>query len=64
MEAGAAAATAGFGGFEGFEGFSARGGDQEAEIELTLEEAARGGGRTDLTRGRARLRGQHPARGA
>jgi curved DNA-binding protein len=34
--------TAGFGGFEGF---SARGGDQEAEIELTLEEAARGGGR-------------------
>ena len=37
--------TAGFGGFEGFEGFSARGGDQEAEIELALEEAARGGGR-------------------
>jgi curved DNA-binding protein len=37
--------TAGFGGFEGFDSFSARGGDHEAEIELTLEEAARGGGR-------------------
>jgi curved DNA-binding protein len=37
--------TAGFGGFEGFEGFQTRGGDQEAEIELTLEEAARGGKR-------------------
>jgi curved DNA-binding protein len=34
--------TAGFGGFEGF---ATRGGDQEAEIELTLEEAARGGRR-------------------
>jgi len=30
---------------EGFEGFSMRGGDQEAELELTLEEAARGGKR-------------------
>jgi curved DNA-binding protein len=29
----------------GFEGFSARGGDQEAELELSLEEAARGGRR-------------------
>jgi len=37
--------TTGFGGFEGFEGFQARGGDLEAELELTLEEAARGGGR-------------------
>src|SRR4051812_38479446 len=37
--------TAGFGGFEGFEGFQARGGDLEAELELTLEEAARGGKR-------------------
>jgi curved DNA-binding protein len=35
----------GFGGFEGFEGFSTRGGDQEAELELTLEEAAAGGRR-------------------
>jgi len=33
------------GGFGGFEGFSARGSDQEAEIELSLEEAARGGRR-------------------
>jgi curved DNA-binding protein len=37
--------TTGFGGFEGFEGFQARGGDLEAELELTLEEAARGGRR-------------------
>jgi curved DNA-binding protein len=37
--------TAGFGGFEGFEGFQARGGDLETELELTLEEAARGGRR-------------------
>lgn len=29
----------------GFEGFSARGGDQEATLEITLEEAARGGRR-------------------
>jgi curved DNA-binding protein len=29
----------------GFEGFSMRGGDQEAELEVTLEEAARGGKR-------------------
>src|SRR5690348_3596728 len=29
----------------GFEGFSMRGGDQEASIEVTLEEAARGGKR-------------------
>jgi curved DNA-binding protein len=29
----------------GFEGFSFRGGDQEAELELTLEEAAKGGRR-------------------
>jgi curved DNA-binding protein len=29
----------------GFDGFSARGGDQEATVELTLEEAARGGRR-------------------
>jgi curved DNA-binding protein len=39
---------AGFGGFQGFQGFQgsqARGGDQEAELELTLEEAARGGKR-------------------
>jgi curved DNA-binding protein len=35
----------GFGGFEGFEGFSTRGGDQEAELEVTLEEAAAGGRR-------------------
>jgi curved DNA-binding protein len=34
--------TAGFGGFEGFQ---TRGGDLEAELELTLEEAARGGRR-------------------
>jgi curved DNA-binding protein len=33
------------GGFGGFEGFSSRGSDQEAEIELSLEEAARGGPR-------------------
>jgi curved DNA-binding protein len=33
----------GFGGFEGFDGFSTRGGDQEAVLELTLEEAAAGG---------------------
>jgi curved DNA-binding protein len=32
-------------GFRGFEGFSTRGADQEAEIELSLEEAARGGRR-------------------
>lgn len=31
------------GGSAGFEGFSMRGGDQEATIEVTLEEAARGG---------------------
>jgi curved DNA-binding protein len=31
------------GGSRGFEGFSMRGGDQEATIEVTLEEAARGG---------------------
>jgi curved DNA-binding protein len=45
--------TAGFGGFEGFEGYSARGGDQEAEIELTLEEAA-GGGRRKISLGDGR----------
>ena len=39
---GRARRTAGFGGFEGF---TTRGSDQEAEIELTLEEAARGGRR-------------------
>jgi curved DNA-binding protein len=33
------------GGSPGFEGFSIRGGDQEAELEVTLEEAARGGRR-------------------
>src|SRR6185295_5537992 len=33
------------GGFERFDGFSTRGSDQEAELELTLEEAARGGRR-------------------
>jgi curved DNA-binding protein len=33
------------GGFEGFDGFTTRGGDQEATIELTLEEAAAGGRR-------------------
>ncbi len=33
------------GGPQGFEGFSMRGGDQEAELELALEEAARGGKR-------------------
>jgi curved DNA-binding protein len=32
-------------GFRGFEGFSARGSDHEAEIELSLEEAAKGGRR-------------------
>jgi curved DNA-binding protein len=32
-------------GFEGFGGFSGRGSDQEATLELTLEEAARGGRR-------------------
>jgi curved DNA-binding protein len=32
-------------GFRGFEGFATRGADQEAEIELSLEEAARGGRR-------------------
>ena len=31
------------GGSQGFEGFSMRGGDQEATIEVTLEQAARGG---------------------
>ena len=41
-----------------------RGGDQEAEIELTLEEAAAGREAQDLTRGRARLRRQHPGRSA
>jgi curved DNA-binding protein len=35
----------GFGGFEGFDGFTTRGGDQEAVVELSLEEAARGGRR-------------------
>jgi curved DNA-binding protein len=43
----------GFGGFEGFEGFSTRGGDQEAELELTLEEAA-GGGRRKVSLGDGR----------
>ena len=52
------------GGFEGFEGFSARGGDQEAVLELSLEEAAAGRQAPDLARRRARLRGQHPARRA
>jgi curved DNA-binding protein len=33
----------GRGGSRGFEGFSMRGGDQEATIEVTLEDAARGG---------------------
>ncbi|HEY2477325.1 MAG TPA: DnaJ C-terminal domain-containing protein [Solirubrobacterales bacterium] len=33
------------GGSAGFEGFSMRGGDQEAPLEVTLEEAARGGKR-------------------
>jgi curved DNA-binding protein len=33
------------GGVEGFEGFSGRGSDAEAELELSLEEAARGGRR-------------------
>jgi curved DNA-binding protein len=33
------------GGSRGFEGFSMRGGDQEAPLEVTLEEAARGGKR-------------------
>lgn len=33
------------GGSRGFEGFSMRGGDQEATLEVTLEEAARGGKR-------------------
>jgi curved DNA-binding protein len=33
------------GGSPGFEGFSMRGGDQEAPLEVTLEEAARGGKR-------------------
>jgi curved DNA-binding protein len=33
------------GGFEGFEGFTMRGADQEATLELSLEEAARGGKR-------------------
>ncbi|HWA54970.1 MAG TPA: DnaJ C-terminal domain-containing protein [Solirubrobacterales bacterium] len=33
------------GGSHGFEGFSMRGGDQEATLEVTLEEAARGGKR-------------------
>jgi curved DNA-binding protein len=37
--------TRGFGGFGGFEGFSTRGADQEATLELSLEEAARGGRR-------------------
>jgi curved DNA-binding protein len=32
-------------GFGGFEGFSTRGSDQEAELELSLEEAAKGGRR-------------------
>jgi curved DNA-binding protein len=32
-------------GFEGFDGFSTRGADQEATLELSLEEAARGGRR-------------------
>src|SRR3954470_7626679 len=32
-------------GFGGFDGFSTRGADQEAELELSLEEAARGGKR-------------------
>jgi curved DNA-binding protein len=41
----------GRGGFEGFEGFSMRGADQEAVLELSLEEAARGG-RQRLSLGR------------
>src|SRR3954447_19931465 len=40
-------------GFEGFEGFSARGSDQEAELELSLEEAA-AGGRRKITLGDGR----------
>lgn len=35
----------GFGGFDGFEGYASRGGDQEAVLELSLEEAAAGGRR-------------------
>jgi curved DNA-binding protein len=35
----------GFEGFDGFDGFTTRGGDQEAVLELSLEEAARGGRR-------------------
>src|SRR4051795_13092700 len=35
----------GRGGFGGFDGFSTRGADQEATLELSLEEAARGGKR-------------------
>ena len=41
----AAGARPAHGGFGGFEGFSTRGADQEAELELSLEEAARGGRR-------------------
>jgi curved DNA-binding protein len=43
----------GAGGFGGFDGFSMRGGDQEAVLELSLEEAARGG-RRRLTLGDGR----------
>jgi curved DNA-binding protein len=39
------ARTGGASGFGGFDGFSIRGGDQEAVLELTLEEAAAGGKR-------------------
>ena len=47
-----------------FEGFSMRGSDQEAVLELTLEEAARGGKRwLSLGDGRSR-RGRRPARRA
>jgi curved DNA-binding protein len=40
-------------GFGGFEGFSTRGSDQEAELELSLEEAAKGG-RRKISLGRGR----------
>jgi curved DNA-binding protein len=42
---GGARRPGGFGGFGGFDGYSRRGGDQEAVLELSLEEAVAGGRR-------------------
>ena len=43
--AGGPGGPGGFGGFEGFEGFQRAGGDSEAELAISLEEAIKGGSR-------------------